>query len=313
MNRLYVRLPLPSALLVLAITVWSGCSNADQLADAYGNFEAIETIISSEATGKLVAFSVTEGSHLAAGDRVGLVDTLQLSLKKRQIVAARRAVRSQTASVRAQISVLEEQRAVAETEKNRIEQLLQDNAATTKQLDDIEGQLSVLAARINQVRTQNSTILAELEGLDAQIAQLDDQIDRNVIRNPIEGVVLATFSEQHEITTTGRPLYKIANLDRLILRAYLSGSQLPHVALGQEVEVRIDEDESSDRSLRGVVTWIASEAEFTPKLIQTKEERVNLVYAIKVAVENPDGSLKIGMPGEVWMGRAKSDGSPQPE
>lgn len=289
---------LHTAILVLAV-VLAGCFGNGERSDAYGNFEATEVLISSEAGGRLLSFNVEEGQFLAAGEVVGLVDTLQLSLKRDQLQASREAVRSRIAGVLAQIEVLEEQKQVALIEKNRIERLLQDRAATQKQLDDVEGQIRVLDRQMQSIRTQNATILSEIDALDAQIAQLDDQIDRSVIVNPIDGTVLVTYAEAHELTAPSKPLYKVADLGTMYLRAYISGAQLPHLTLGQGVDVLVDEDEDANRSLPGEVTWIASQAEFTPKLIQTKEERVALVYAFKVRVANPEGRLKIGMPGEV--------------
>jgi HlyD family secretion protein len=277
----------------------SGCSRNDDVSDAYGNFEATETLIASEAGGKLLSLTVDEGRTLEAGAVVGLVDTLQLALKRDQLQASRQAVRSKIPGVVAQIDVLEEQKRVALVEKNRIEQLLRDRAATQKQLDDVDGQMRVLDRQMQSIWTQNATILSEIDVLDAQIAQLDDQIARSVLVNPVAGTVLVTYAEPHELTAPGKPLYKIAALDTVYLRAYVSGAQLPHLRLGQAVSVLIDEDEETNRTLSGEVTWIASRAEFTPKLIQTKEERVNLVYAFKVRVANPEGRLKIGMPGEV--------------
>lgn len=286
-----------------------GCGANNERADAYGNFEATETTISSEATGQLLQFDIDEGLRLEAGARVGLIDTLQLSLKRRQLQAGYQSVRTKTASVRAQLAVVDEQRQVALKEKDRINRLLQDSAATQKQLDDVDGQISVLLAQEKQIRTQNATILAELESIDAQLAQIDDQIRRSTIVNPVVGIVLAKYAERYEMTMAGRPLYKIADLSELILRAYISGEQLPHVSIGETVEVQIDEDATTNKKLTGTVEWISSEAEFTPKLIQTKEERVNLVYAIKVRVRNSDGALKIGMPGEVWLAPTGQAGS----
>ncbi len=287
---------------ILLAALLAGCATGDDGADAYGTFEAAEVLVSAEAGGRLLAFDAAEGATLAEGQRVGLIDTLQLSLKREQLHANRRAVRSKTAGVLAQIAVLEEQKTVALTEKARVEKLLQDNAAPPKQRDDLDGQLAVLDRQIQQIRTQNATILAERDALDAQIAQLDDQIRKSVIVNPVAGTVLTTYAEPHELTAYGRPLYKIADLRTMLLRAYVSGAQLPHLKVGQAVQVQIDQDRAENRALQGEVSWIASEAEFTPKLIQTKEERVNLVYAFKVRVPNPDGALKIGMPGEVWFG-----------
>ncbi|MEZ4702996.1 MAG: HlyD family efflux transporter periplasmic adaptor subunit [Rhodothermales bacterium] len=292
-----LKIPGGIALAVL-FALASGCGQGEPLSDAYGNFRATETIISAQTAGQLLAFSADEGRVLEAGQVVGLVDTTQLSLSRAQIRASRDAVRSRIAGVLAQIDVLETQRDVALREKQRVEQLLKDQAATPKQLDDIDGQLRVLDRQIQSIRTQNATILGEMEALDAQVALIDDQIRRSVLVNPIAGTVLATYTERYEQTAPGRPLYKIANLDTLELRAYISGDQLPHIRLGQPVDVLIDEDRTSNRTLAGEIVWIASEAEFTPKMIQTKAERVNLVYAIDIRVPNPDGALKIGMPGE---------------
>lgn len=286
------------ALLVFAGWL-AGCNGDEAVSDAYGNFEATEVLISSEATGRLLAFDVEEGQTLSAGAVVGLVDTTQLSLQRAQLRAGIEAVRTKMRGVRAQIAVLEAQKRVALTEKARIAKLLESEAAPRKQWDDILGQIDVLDRRIASVRTQTATIEAEIAALDAQIDQVEDRIARSRIVNPVAGTVLATYAEPHELTAAGKPLYKIADLDVMDLRAYVSGAQLPHLRLGRRVTVLIDENRTENRALEGEVTWIASEAEFTPKLIQTKEERVNLVYAFKVRVPNPDGVLKIGMPGEV--------------
>ena len=279
--------------------VVAGCTSGENLSDAYGNFESTEVVISSEANGKLLSFAIDEGQKIEKGKHIGLVDTLQLSLKRQQLVASQKAVRSKVSGVLAQIDVLEEKKAVALTEKARLEKLLENQAATPKQLDDANGQISVLEREIRAIRMQNVTILSEAEALASQIAQLSDQISKSIIINPMNGVVLTKYTEPFEITAYGKPLYKIAHLDTLYLRAYISGSQLPHIRLGQRVDVLIDEDQDENRTLSGEISWISSQAEFTPKTIQTKEERVNLVYAVKVRVANPDGVIKIGMPGEV--------------
>ncbi len=290
---------LPATLLPFWLFALAACNGDEATSDAYGNFEAVEVVVSSEATGRLVAFDVDEGQHLEAGAVVGLVDTTRLSLQRAQLRAARNAVRTKRQGVNAQIAVLEAQKNVALTEKARLEKLLKSEAAPRKQWDDILGQIEVLDRQIQSVRTQTATIEAEMASFDAQIDQVEDRLARSRIVNPVAGTVLVTFAEQHELTAAGKPLYKIADLDTMDLRAYLSGAQLPHLRLGQRVTVFIDENETANRALEGAVTWISAEAEFTPKLIQTKEERVNLVYAFKVRVPNPDGALKIGMPGEV--------------
>lgn len=290
-----------AAILLLLVPA---CSAGPERSDAYGNFEATEVLVASEVSGRLVHFSVHEGDLLDAGLPVAVVDTTQLVLRRGQVIAQKAAVRSRLGSIAAQVSVLVEQKRVAEREKERIEGLLSDGAATTKQRDDVDGQLAVLDRQIQSIRTQNAPIFAELDVLDAQLAVLEDQVARSRVVNPVAGTVVATYAEESELTAAGRPLYRIARLDTLTLRAYVSGAQLGHVTLGGRVEVLVDEDRETNRSLEGTVTWIASEAEFTPKPIQTKEERVDLVYAVKVRVPNPDGRLKIGMPGEVRFGTA---------
>jgi len=284
-----------------AVLVLAGCTGGDELADAYGNFEATEVLVSAGATGRIMRLDVTEGQTVAEGSVVGIIDTVQFALQKSQLKASRQAVRSKLAGVDAQIAVTTEQRRVAYRDRDRLKKLLADNAATQKQLDDVDGQISVLDRQIDLARTQLSTIRAEVVAFDAQIARVQDQIENALITNPTSGTVLTTYAEPREITTYGKPLYRVADLAVMELRAYVSGDQLPHIRLGQTVDVRIDETRSENRSMEGEISWISSESEFTPKLIQTKEERVNLVYAFKVRVENHDGSVKIGMPGEVWL------------
>lgn len=291
-------LRLPAALLLTAL-LGLGCGGAADEADAYGTFEADEIVVSAEATGPLLFFTAEEGRTLRYGERVGLIDTTQLALRRAQLRAARRAARARLPGVAAQIGVLEEQQQVARTEYARLERLRAGGAATPQQMDEAEGRIAVLDRQIRQIRTQHGPLLAEVDALDAQLAQLDDQIRRSHVVNPVAGTVLAAYKDAHEWAAPGQPLYTLADLDTLTLRAYVSGAQLPHVRLGQRVEVQIDEDETANRALPGTVAWIASEAEFTPRPIQTKESRVDLVYAVRIRVPNPDGALKIGMPGEV--------------
>ena len=298
----------PAAILVSVLVGLAACSTGDERADAYGNFEATDVLISAETAGRLLSLDIEEGSAVAENQVVGLVDTVQLALERSQQAASRRAIRSKLASTAAQIAVLEEQRRVAQTELDRIHRLLREQAATTKQRDDLEGQIAVIARQIDQAQTQRASVHAEIEALDARVAQINDQIRRAVIVNPVSGTVLTKFTERHELVSYGRPLYKVADLTTMELRAYVSGAQLVHVRIGQVVNVQIDQDRSDNRTFQGVVSWIADEAEFTPKLIQTKEERVNLVYAIKVRVDNPDGVLKVGMPGEVRLRNQSPDG-----
>lgn len=286
--------------LIMA-TLLSGCSRQETASDAFGNFEAREVLVSAETGGRLVAFSVREGQRLEAGTPVGLIDTLQVALRRDQIAAQARAVRSRFPGINAQIDILTTQRAVAERERDRMQALVAQGAGTQKQLDDILGQLDVLDRQIAAIRTQNAPVFAELDVLEAQRAVLDDQIQRSRISNPVAGTVLVSYAEQTEFTAPGKPLYRIAPLDTLELRAFVSGSQLGQVRMGEEVTVIVDGEGGTLDRMVGTVTWIASEAEFTPKLIQTREERVHLVYAFKVAVANPAGKLKAGMPGEVIL------------
>ncbi len=275
-----------------------GCSKDDNRSDAYGNFEAVETIVSSESSGKLLEFNVEEGQTLSEGSIVGYIDTVQLQLKKKQLEAAKNLTRTKFKNVSSQVGVYQEQKKVALREKDRIERLLKDNAATGKQLDDINGSIDVLNRQIAAVETQNNTTNEELKNYDIQIKQIDDQLSKSTVVNPVNGTVIMKFVEQSEVVNYGKPLYKIADLNVMELRVYLSGSQLPEIKIGQTVKVLIDNGKSEYRTLEGEIFWISSKAEFTPKIVQTKEERVNLVYAVKVRVRN-DGSLKIGMPGEV--------------
>ena len=285
--------------IVFLSSILIGCSNNNGKADGYGNFESTETVVSSESNGKLVSFNVEEGQQLKQNEVVGLVDTIPLSLKKAQLIATKEIIRSKSKGVLSQISVLNAQLATATISKNRIENLLKANAGTQKQLDDINGKVATLKQQINSIKTQNTAVLNELKGSNAQIAQLNDQIQKSIIKNPINGTVLVKYAEPMEITAFGKPLYKIADLNIMQLRVYISETQLPNIKIGQKVTVKIDTNNGM-KNYEGTISWIASEAEFTPKIIQTKEEHVNLVYAVKIDVKN-DGSLKIGMPAEMWV------------
>ena len=280
------------------------CKTGDEKADGYGNFEATEILISSEANGKLLQFTVEEGQDLEKGKVVGLVDTLQLYLKKQQLLASKNTISSKSRGVLSQINVLNAQLATAKTNKTRIENLIKANAGTQKQLDDVNGQIDVIKQQIRSVETQNAPIVNELKSVAIQIKQIEDQIQKSIITNPVSGTVLTSYAEPNEIVNFGKPLYKIADLNTLELRVYVSEPQLPNIKIGQQVTVKIDAGETM-KSYDGTITWIATEAEFTPKIIQTKEERVNLVYAVKVTVKN-DGSLKIGMPAEMWINKTNN-------
>ncbi|MCP3933689.1 MAG: HlyD family efflux transporter periplasmic adaptor subunit [Bacteroidetes bacterium] len=288
--------------IFLACFLFYSCEKQENGSDAYGNFEAREVFVSSEANGKLVRFDVEEGEKYAARQLIGFVDTTQLYLKKLQLEAAIRAIPTKKQDAQPQIEVFEKQKKNLLREKKRVEALLKDKAATPKQLDDIAGQIEVvdkqIAAASAKTTTLNKGIVSEIEPLRVQIKQIEDQLRKSYLYNPIKGTVLLKLAEESEFTVMGKPLYKIADLQNMILKVYVSGTQLPHIKIGDQVTVLIDEDEETNRSLTGNINWISEKAEFTPKIVQTKEERVNLVYAVKIAVKN-DGALKIGMPGEV--------------
>jgi len=283
-------------LFAIAPLMLQGCGNNGK-SDAYGNFEATEILVSAEGDGKLMNFDIEEGKELKANAVVGYIDTVQLSLKRREFAMQRQSLSSQISHVLSEIVVLEEEKAIAEKEKKRFDRLVNDKAVPTKQLDDINDMIAVIQKRIHSTETKNANILGQVRAMDAKIAQLDDQIQRCVIRNPIDGVVLTKYAEPHEITAFGKPLYKIADLNTMFLRVYVSGDMLPNVKIGQKVEVLIDKNESENQTLEGQVSWISDKVEFTPKIIQTKDERVSMVYAVKIKLKN-DGTLKIGMPGE---------------
>jgi len=285
-------------LVTLSLSVLS-CSNDNGKADGYGNFEATEITISAENNGKLMQFNVKEGELLKKGAFLGYIDTIPLALKHEQLVVSRAVVASKSKGVLSQIAVLDAQLKTAQTNKVRVENLIADKAGTQKQLDDINGEINVINQQIRSIEIQNAPVVNELKSIDVQLRQIDDQISKSKIINPVKGTVLTKYAEANEITSFSKPLYKIADLSTMKLRAYFSEPQLAGLKIGQEVTVKID-DADAMQSHKGTISWIASEAEFTPKIIQTKEERVALVYAVKVDVVN-DGSLKIGMPAEVWM------------
>ena len=274
------------------------CTGNENDSDAYGNFEAKEIIVSAEAQGKLIKFEIEEGKSLKKGKLVGVIDTIPLSIQKEQMLAQKQAIASKLAGIKAQIAVQNEQSTVLKNEKDRIETLYNDNAATKQQFDDINGKYTILDKQIAATKTQISSVAREMEVVDKQVKLIDEQISRTKIINPIDGTVLEKYLEENEIAVKGKAIYKIARLDEIDLRVYISGAQLPNIKIGQKVKVYTDKDQDTNQEYEGEIFWISDQAEFTPKIIQTKEERVNMVYAVKVRVKN-DGKLKIGMPGEV--------------
>ena len=284
---------------VLTVCLFS-CNKRGEKSDAYGNFEANPVIVSSESSGKILQLSVEQGQEVEAESIAALIDTIQTVLKLKQIEAQKALVLAQRASIHAQIAVFEEQIKNLKTDEQRISRMVKDQAATQNQLDDITGQIHVIEKQIKSTRTQFLSINSELEVLEIQRLTTEDLLNRCRVKSPVTGIILETYIEEGELVTPGKPLFKIANLDELTLRIYVSGAQLPHISIGQQVDVLIDKPASEKQPLSGTVTWISPEAEFTPKIIQTREERVKLVYAVKVVVNN-DGTLKIGMPGEIRL------------
>jgi HlyD family secretion protein len=285
-----------------AIIVSFAACNNESAFDASGSFEAVETVISAEVTGTLKSFLIEEGQSLEAGQQVGYVDTVQLYLKKKQLESQIEALAAKRPNIAVQLSALQEQLKTAETEKKRVENLVKSDAATTKQLDDVNAQIAVIK---KQIDAQKSTLEISSNGINKdilplgiQIEQLNDQLQKSRIVNPLAGTVIAKYAEQSEMVATGKPLYKIADLTEIILRVYISANQLPQVKLNQTVKVHTDDGKGGFAETSGVITWISDKAEFTPKTIQTREERANLVYAMKVKVKN-DGTFKIGMYGEI--------------
>ncbi len=288
--------------LILITALLLACSNGNGDFDATGTFESEEVIVSSEAMGKLLKFDVEEGMILKQDQVVGLVDTTQLYLKKKQLESTIRSVLSKQPDIPKQLAAIQEQIATAEREKIRIENLVSSDAATTKQLDDINSQLDLLNKQYDATKSSltitKQGMRSETLPLIAQVEQIQDQINKSIIRNPIDGTVLTRYAMQDEVTSNGKALYKIADLSEMILRAYINGDQLGQVKLDQKVKVFVDKGDGEQKELDGEIYWVSSKSEFTPKTIQTKDERANLVYAIKVKVKN-DGYLKIGMYGEI--------------
>lgn len=287
------------SIFILAAIGLISCDRNNNKADGYGNFEATEITVSSEANGKIEFLKIEEGDVLKPLTQVGLIDTLQLYFTKQQLIASKNTISAKSTNVLSQKSVLLEQLKTTQIESKRINNMYIENAATKRQVDEIDGRVNVIEKQIQSVNTQNAPIISELKTIDVQIEKINDQIEKSKITNPISGTVLTKYSEPGEITAFGKPLYKIANISEMTLRVFISETQLSQIKMGQEVFVKIDGLEEM-KTYKGTISWIASQAEFTPKIIQTKEERVNLVYAVKVKVKN-DGSLKIGMPAEMWI------------
>lgn len=288
----------------MAVWMLSACGNGTPDYDATGTFEATEVIVSAEAAGKLLQLEVEEGTRLKAGEEVGLVDTVQLYLKKLQLEANMKSVESQRPDLAKQIAATKQQITTAQREKKRVENLLAAGAANQKQLDDWDAQVTLLQRQLiaqeSSLMKSTNSLTEQGNSVSIQVAQVEDQLNKCHIQSPIEGTVLAKYAEAGELASVGKPLFKVGEVDRMYLRAYITSEQLSQVKLGDEVTVYSDYGNSEQKAYPGVVTWISDRSEFTPKTILTKNERASLVYAVKIAVKN-DGSLKIGMyGGVVW-------------
>ena len=280
-----------------------GCGKQNQEYDATGVFEATEAIVSARGTGEILELNLSEGQSVAKNQKVGILDITQLELKKQQLESALKSTSGRRLTTDKQVAGLRQQIANLQKEKARFEDLLKEDAATQKQVDDIGYQISVLQKQLSaaeeQVLSANSSISDQSQSIYYQIKQIDDQIRQASILAPIDGVVLSKYAEQGEFAAPGRALFKVGDVKNMKLRAYLSAPQVTTLTLGQKVKVYADIDENDSREFEGTVEWISSEAEFTPKTIQTRDERSNLVYAVKIAVSNPDGIIKRGMYGDL--------------
>jgi HlyD family secretion protein len=297
-NKLFYWAPV---LLVLV-----SCHSGKDSSDASGTFEATEVIVSAQATGPLLAFNIDEGQDVTAGTNLGFIDTIQLDLRKKQLLASIQAAQTRKPDVEVQVAALEQQIATAKTEKHRVENLVKANAANQKQLDDLNAQIEVLSKQLIATRTtlesSSSGINKESSALKIQVDQINDQLRRSYISSPIDGTVLVKYAETGELAVQGKSLFKVADMTQMILRVYVTADQLAKVKLGQTVDVNAELGTTDNKAYKGTVTWISGKSEFTPKTIQTRDERANLVYAVKVAVKN-DGILKIGMYGGIHFSK----------
>lgn len=295
-------------LILLTCLLLTACNKSENQFDATGTFEATEIIISSEANGRILKLDLEEGDDLSIGQRVGFIDSIQLHLSKMQLLENKKVILSSRPDITTQIESTKKEIESAQVEKKRIENLIKGEVATQKQLDDINSKLAVLEARLaaqkNSLTTSTATLNEQSNAVDAQLAILQDQLRKCTIVNPVMGTVLSKYASANEVTGMGKPLYKVADLSVVTLRAYVTGSQLPQLKIGQGVSVLVDSDKDNYKTYPGNIVWISDKAEFTPKTIQTKDERANLVYAVKISVKN-DGYVKLGMYGEVKFQETK--------
>jgi len=299
--------PRRAALIVtLGLSAGALASCGEKHPDAYGNFEATEVTVAAEVGGRLLTLQLEEGDRVTRGIVVGAVDTIPLVLERRATAARRAAAAARAKEADAGIAALQVQQAIAERELARTERLLKNAAATAQQGDRAEREARVVKEQLAGARVARSALAQEVAALDAQVALIEDRLVRSRIVSPLDGTILTRYVEPGEFVQQGQPVFKVASLDSLTFRAYVSGSQLTSLRLGQQVRIGVDRADSI-AALPGRVTWIASTAEFTPTPIQTRDERADQVYAVKVAVDNPDGVLRIGMPGELLLESAATE------
>jgi len=284
-------------LLLLIALLTASCREDANDADAYGNFEADEVIVSAETNGRIITYNVSEGSEIGKNDTIALIDTVLFHLQKAEVDAGMKGIRTKIVSFDAQNEILKQQIENLNINIRRTQNLLKDDAATVKQMDDLTGQVAVIEKQMAANNIQKSSVQAELQVYATKKATLDEQIRRCAVRSPLTGTLLQKYSEEGEITGAGKPLAKIADLKKMKLKVYVSGAQISNIRTGQECNVRTDDGVKGYNTFHGIVSYISGKAEFTPKIIQTKEERVTLVYAVTIEVEN-DGTIKSGMPGE---------------
>jgi len=284
-------------LFLSLILILGACSTHQTKSDAFGNFETDEVIISSENSGKILMTAFVEGEKVAKGAIMAVTDTVNMVLQRDQLMAQKASVLAEKAGLFAQIAVSDQLIVNVQKDQARIRKMIADGAATPKQMDDVDGQIALAEKQKKAYAAQIMATERRGEAIEAQISVLNERIGVSVVKAPISGTILEKYSLTGELATPGKPLYKMANIDSLILRIYVSGPQLTQVKTGNQVKVFIDST-NGIKELSGKVEWVSSDAEFTPKIIETREERVKLVYAVKVRVPN-DGTLKIGMPGEI--------------
>ncbi len=287
-------------ILLMAVTAFVSCNDDTQKADAYGNFEAEETMVSAEANGKILWLDIEEGLVVEKNLTIGLIDTIMPALQLKEVVAQGERIRANIKSIESQSNIIKQQKENLLIDLNRIKNLKSSGAATQKQFDDVTGGLQVIEKQIEANEVQKLAIITELKVLNTKKMLINEQLNKCRIKNPIKGTILEKYAQFGEITAAGKPLYKIADVENIILRAYVSGGQLHKIIKGGKCKVLIDKGKKEYMEFSGTITWISDKAEFTPKIIQTKKERVSMVYAIKIKVKN-NGSIKIGMPGEVFF------------